>query len=175
MHNGHITNYHQLRRRYEQRGVRFYTENDSEIVAIYLAEQLERRRGSRGGAEAACLHDLDGSFSCLAATDTELGFVKGSVLRSSRCLLAEIGRICGGGNRRDRDPRGDAGQLRSARGAGEGSPGMADIDCDGPHHARDQCGDPAADRRRRADITMQNPGARHNLAVAVLAAGPHSV
>jgi len=31
VHNGHITNYHQLRRIYEQRGVRFYTENDSEI------------------------------------------------------------------------------------------------------------------------------------------------
>ena len=44
VHNGHITNYHQLRRRYEQRGVRFYTENDSEIVAIYLAEQIAQRR-----------------------------------------------------------------------------------------------------------------------------------
>src|SRR5262249_50948112 len=29
-HNGHITNYHKLRRLYEQRGYRFYTENDSE-------------------------------------------------------------------------------------------------------------------------------------------------
>ncbi|MGH7485278.1 MAG: glutamine phosphoribosylpyrophosphate amidotransferase, partial [bacterium] len=75
VHNGHITNYHQLRRRYEQRGVRFYTENDSEIIAIYLAERL------RGGlslreALASMLTNLDGSFSCLAATATELGFVK---------------------------------------------------------------------------------------------------
>jgi glutamate synthase domain-containing protein 1 len=29
VHNGHVTNYHKLRRRYEQRGHRFYTENDS--------------------------------------------------------------------------------------------------------------------------------------------------
>lgn len=75
VHNGHITNYHQLRRRYEQRGTRFYTENDSEIIAIYLAERL------RGGlslreALASMLTNLDGSFSCLAATATELGFVK---------------------------------------------------------------------------------------------------
>ena len=28
VHNGHITNYHQLRRRYQERGVHFYTEND---------------------------------------------------------------------------------------------------------------------------------------------------
>jgi methylamine---glutamate N-methyltransferase subunit A len=42
VHNGHITNYHQLRRCYEQRKVRFYTENDSEVVAIYLADQITK-------------------------------------------------------------------------------------------------------------------------------------
>jgi len=77
VHNGHITNYHQLRRRYEQRGVRFYTENDSEIIAIYLAERLH------GGltleeAFSRMIADLDGSYSCLAATESELGFIKDS-------------------------------------------------------------------------------------------------
>jgi len=75
VHNGHITNYHQLRRRYEQRGVRFYTGNDSEIIAIYLAEKL-RGGTDLQGALTAMLTDLDGSFSCLAATESELGFVK---------------------------------------------------------------------------------------------------
>src|SRR5262245_19232998 len=42
VHNGHITNYHKLRRRYEQAGHRFYTENDSEISGLYLAEQMSR-------------------------------------------------------------------------------------------------------------------------------------
>ena len=75
VHNGHITNYHQLRRRYEQRGVRFYTENDSEVVATFLADKL-----SRGSDLEVAMHsmitELDGSFSCLAATDKALGFVK---------------------------------------------------------------------------------------------------
>jgi glutamate synthase domain-containing protein 1 len=75
VHNGHITNYHQLRRRYEQRGVRFYTENDSEVVAIYLAEQL-RKGGNLTEALERMLRDLDGSYSCLVATERELGFVK---------------------------------------------------------------------------------------------------
>lgn len=75
VHNGHITNYHQLRRRYEQRGVRFYTENDSEVVAIYLAEQVQKS-GSLKDALQGMLRDLDGSFSCLVATDREFGFVK---------------------------------------------------------------------------------------------------
>ena len=75
VHNGHITNYHQLRRRYEQRGIRFYTENDSEVVAIYLAEQLQKGGGLKGALERM-LRDLDGSYSCLVATEREFGFVK---------------------------------------------------------------------------------------------------
>jgi glutamate synthase domain-containing protein 1 len=75
VHNGHITNYHQLRRRYEQRGTRFYTENDSEVVAIYLAEQLGQGAGLQEALERM-LRDLDGSYSCLVATERELAFVK---------------------------------------------------------------------------------------------------
>jgi glutamate synthase domain-containing protein 1 len=74
-HNGHITNYHQLRRRYVQRGVRFYTENDSEIIAIYLASQLSAGRTLEQAFDSM-QSDLDGSFSCVVATDSQLGFVK---------------------------------------------------------------------------------------------------
>ena len=75
VHNGHITNYHFLRRRYEQRGVRFYTENDSEIVGVYLGERLAAGQ-SLEEALRASLRDLDGSFSYLAATEDALGFAK---------------------------------------------------------------------------------------------------
>jgi glutamate synthase domain-containing protein 1 len=75
VHNGHITNYHQLRRRYEQRGVRFHTENDSEIVATFLADKLRQGANLRT-ALGFMLTELDGSFSCLVATDSEFGFVK---------------------------------------------------------------------------------------------------
>jgi len=76
-HNGHITNYHQLRRRYEQRGIRFYTDNDSEIVAVFLADQLRQGIDLRGAMESM-IAELDGSFSCLVATDRALAFVKDS-------------------------------------------------------------------------------------------------
>jgi glutamate synthase domain-containing protein 1 len=75
VHNGHITNYHQLRRVYEQRRVRFYTENDSEVVAIFLADQLTQGSTLKEALEAM-LVKLDGSFSCLVATANEFGFVK---------------------------------------------------------------------------------------------------
>ena len=75
VHNGHITNYHKLRRRYEQAGHRFYTENDSEIIGLYLAEQMSRG-ASFPTALQSSLRDFDGSFSYLAATAESLGFVK---------------------------------------------------------------------------------------------------
>ena len=75
VHNGHITNYHRLRRLYEQQGVRFFTENDSEVIGVYLrrpagAGRLARRRRSRS------LDDLDGCFTYLVATPDGIGFAR---------------------------------------------------------------------------------------------------
>jgi methylamine---glutamate N-methyltransferase subunit A len=75
VHNGHITNYHKLRRQYEERGVRFYTENDSEIISVHLAEALERGATLAEALDQA-MHVFDGSFSFLASTADEIGFAK---------------------------------------------------------------------------------------------------
>jgi glutamate synthase domain-containing protein 1 len=75
VHNGHITNYHKLRRYYEQRGVRFYTENDSEVIGIYLCEKLSQGLTLEEALRAS-LTDLDGSFSYFVATPEALGIVR---------------------------------------------------------------------------------------------------
>ena len=75
VHNGHITNYHKMRRIYEQRGVRFYTENDSEIIGIYLGERLQAGTSLEEALQES-IDDLDGSFSYLAATPTAMGFAR---------------------------------------------------------------------------------------------------
>ena len=75
VHNGHITNYHRLRRIYEQDGVRFHTENDSEIIGIYLARQLAQGASLREALEAS-VRELDGSFSYLVGTADAFGFAK---------------------------------------------------------------------------------------------------
>ena len=64
-----------LRRQYEQRGIRFYTENDSEIIGIYLRDQMEQG-SSLEEALWASLEDFDGSFSYLAANNDCLAYVK---------------------------------------------------------------------------------------------------
>lgn len=75
VHNGHITNYHKLRRQYEQRGYRFYTENDSEIIGIYLRDRMAAGL-SLADALRSSLDDFDGSFSYLVAADDTLAYVK---------------------------------------------------------------------------------------------------
>lgn len=75
VHNGHITNYHKLRRIYEQRGVKFYTENDSEIIGVYLAEKLSAGMALEAAMQAS-LVDFDGSFSYFAAIPDELGYAR---------------------------------------------------------------------------------------------------
>ena len=75
VHNGHITNYHRLRRVYEQLGVRFFTENDSEVIGVYLADQLARGF-SLEDAMKHSLADLDGSFTYLVATPDYFGFAR---------------------------------------------------------------------------------------------------
>lgn len=76
VHNGHITNYHQLRRRYEQQGHRFYTENDSEIIGLYLADRMRRDGVSLETAMRRSLDDLDGSFSYVVGSAEGIGYAK---------------------------------------------------------------------------------------------------
>ena len=75
VHNGHITNYHKLRRIYEQQGHRFYTENDSEIIGLYIADQMAQGASFEDALQTS-LTDFDGAFSYLAATADSLGYVK---------------------------------------------------------------------------------------------------
>ena len=75
VHNGHITNYHKLRRIYEQEGIRFYTENDSEVIGVYLARKFREGLSLREALEAS-VQELDGSFSYVVATADVFGFAK---------------------------------------------------------------------------------------------------
>ena len=75
VHNGHVTNYHQLRRRYEQRGVVFYTDNDSEVIGVYLRDRMEHGLSLPEALEDSVV-DLDGAFNYLVASPEGLGIVR---------------------------------------------------------------------------------------------------
>jgi glutamate synthase domain-containing protein 1 len=75
VHNGQITNYWIMRRRLERKGMRFQTENDTELIAVYLAYQMSRGISLESSLNSS-LEDLDGTFSYLVATRDAIGYAK---------------------------------------------------------------------------------------------------
>jgi glutamate synthase domain-containing protein 1 len=75
VHNGQITNYWKMRRRLEQRGYEFHTDNDSELIAVYLAEKLSQGVALKDALKTS-IDDLDGTFSFLVSTKDEIGYAK---------------------------------------------------------------------------------------------------
>ena len=75
VHNGQITNYWKMRRRLERRGFSFHTDNDSELIAVYLADKLSQGETLDSVLETA-IEDLDGTFSFLVSTRDEIGYAK---------------------------------------------------------------------------------------------------
>jgi methylamine---glutamate N-methyltransferase subunit A len=75
VHNGHVTNYHQLRRRYEQQGVIFYTDNDSEVIGVYLRERMLAGLCLAEALEDS-VNDLDGAYNYLVVSPQGLGIVR---------------------------------------------------------------------------------------------------
>jgi hypothetical protein len=75
VHNGQITNYRKMRREMETRGVHFCTGNDSEIIALYIAAQIEQGASLRQALERS-VDDLDGTFTYLVSTARGIGMAK---------------------------------------------------------------------------------------------------
>jgi glutamine phosphoribosylpyrophosphate amidotransferase len=75
VHNGQLTNYHKLKRAHEDLGHHFQTENDSELIAVYLADKLAHGE-TLGQALRNSLDDLDGTFTYLVSTREGLGYAK---------------------------------------------------------------------------------------------------
>ncbi|MEW6263991.1 MAG: glutamine amidotransferase [Thermodesulfobacteriota bacterium] len=73
VHNGQFTNYFNTRRSLESKGVRFKTNNDSEMAAHFLAYEMKEKGRDLAGAFHRALDSLDGVFTIVAATAEQLG------------------------------------------------------------------------------------------------------
>lgn len=67
VHNGSLSNHNRLRENLRREGIRFETENDTEVAAGYLAWRL-REGATLDEALAGCLDDLDGFYTFLVGT-----------------------------------------------------------------------------------------------------------
>jgi glutamate synthase domain-containing protein 1 len=75
VHNGQLTNYYKLRRRLEIKGHRFSTGNDSELIAVYIAD-LMQQGATLNEAVTSTITALDGSFTYLVATADSIGYAR---------------------------------------------------------------------------------------------------
>ena len=75
VHNGQLTNYWNNRRVLENKGMRFMSECDSELIAVYLAEKMRNGATLEEGMKES-LVGLDGVFTYFVATKDSLGMAK---------------------------------------------------------------------------------------------------
>lgn len=76
VHNGQFTNYFNMRRKMESWGVRFKTNNDSEMAAHFLAFQMKEKGLDLEAALHLGLETFDGVFTLLVSTPNHIGAMR---------------------------------------------------------------------------------------------------
>ncbi|HBN31471.1 MAG TPA: glutamine amidotransferase, partial [Rhodobacteraceae bacterium] len=75
VHNGSLSNHNSLRRKLVREGMRFETENDTEVAAAYLSWKM-KNGSDLGQALNSSLDDLDGFFTFVVGTKDGFGVVR---------------------------------------------------------------------------------------------------
>ena len=75
VHNGQITNYWIMRRTMERKGHRFMSNCDSELLAVYTADNLANGVSLEDSLRNS-IEEIDGVFTYLVATKDQLGMAK---------------------------------------------------------------------------------------------------
>ena len=92
VHNGQITNYFLSRNRLERKGYRFMTENDSELLAVWISDRM-----SQGMTQAMALRqtisEIDGVFTFLISDTESMGFVKDRWAMKPLVAVEENGKL----------------------------------------------------------------------------------
>jgi glutamine phosphoribosylpyrophosphate amidotransferase len=76
VHNGQFTNYFNMRRRMQNWGVRFKTNNDSEMAAHFLAYHIKEKGLDLEAALHLGLETFDGVFTLLVSTSNQIGALR---------------------------------------------------------------------------------------------------
>ncbi|UUX49345.1 glutamine amidotransferase family protein [Nisaea acidiphila] len=75
VHNGSLSNHNNLRRELVKAGLRFETENDTEVAAAYLSHKLAEGQ-NLGAALESGLSDLDGFYTFVVGTKSGFGVLR---------------------------------------------------------------------------------------------------
>ncbi len=75
VHNGQITDYYTWRDRLERQNYRFLTYNDSELIAVWVSDQMKKGLTMQE-ALTKSISDIDGVFTYMIARPDKIGFSK---------------------------------------------------------------------------------------------------
>ena len=78
VHNGSLSNHNNLRRELKHQGMRFETENDSEVAAAYLTAEMAKGK-NLGAALEGAVGDLDGFFTFVVGTKSGFGVLRDAI------------------------------------------------------------------------------------------------
>jgi len=75
VHNGQITDYFTWREKLERQGYRFLTGNDSELIAVWVSDQMKSGLGLEQALKKS-ITSIDGVFTYMIANTGGIGFAK---------------------------------------------------------------------------------------------------
>ncbi len=75
VHNGSLSNHNSVRRELMREGLKFQTDNDSEVAAGYITRRIREGMALQSALEAS-LADLDGFFTFVVGTESGFGVLR---------------------------------------------------------------------------------------------------
>jgi hypothetical protein len=94
VHNGQITDYYLWRARLERKGYRFLTQNDSELIAVWVSDQMKQGLTLQQ-ALTKSISAIDGVFTYLIAHADGIGFAKDRFAMKPLVTIESRGELIG--------------------------------------------------------------------------------
>jgi glutamate synthase domain-containing protein 1 len=88
VHNGQLTNFWTMRRQLEHRGHHFNSKNDSELIAVYISDRMDKGDTLEEAMQRS-IHELDGVFTYLVTTSDSLGMAKDTMAAKPMVLYED--------------------------------------------------------------------------------------
>ena len=92
VHNGQITDYYTRRDKLQRDGYRFLTENDSELIAVWVSDQIKQGL-TMDQALKKSINSIDGVFTFMIAGPDSIGFAKDRFAMKPIVLIEQDGSI----------------------------------------------------------------------------------
>jgi glutamate synthase domain-containing protein 1 len=93
VHNGQITDYYNWCQRLERQGYRFLTQNDSELIAVWVSDQISKGLTLQE-ALSLSIKQIDGVFTYMIADLNGIGFAKDRFAMKPLATIQQDGAFC---------------------------------------------------------------------------------